>query len=77
VHVEFDYDDGGIATGGTVTLYIDGKKCGEGRVEETEPMQFSAAETCDIGNDFGSPLCHGVAVSAYVAGSPNRAAGHL
>ena len=54
--MEFDYDGGGIAKGGTVTLSIDVKKCGEGRVEETEPMQFSADETCDSGNDFGSPV---------------------
>ncbi len=54
VRMEFAYDGGGLAKGGTVTLYVDGKKTGEGRVEHTEPLVFSADETCDVGNDFGS-----------------------
>ena len=37
-------------------LYIDGKKCGEGRVNQTEPFLFSADETLDVGNEFGSPV---------------------
>ena len=37
-------------------LYIDGKKCGEGRVNQTEPVSFSADETLDVGNEFGSPV---------------------
>ena len=44
VRMEFAYDGGGLAKGGTVTLYIDGKKSGEGRVDRTEPMVFSADE---------------------------------
>jgi hypothetical protein len=31
--IEFDYDGGGLGRGGTVTLYIDGGKVGEGRVD--------------------------------------------
>ncbi len=31
-----------------------GKKSGEGRVEMTVPMMFSADETCDVGNDTGT-----------------------
>jgi len=56
VRMEFKYDGGGIAKGGTVTLYVDGKKAGEGRVDQTEPFVFSADETLDIGNEFGSPV---------------------
>jgi arylsulfatase len=56
VRMEFTYDGGGLAKGGTVTLYVDGKKSGEGRVDHTEPMIFSADETCDVGNDFGSAV---------------------
>jgi arylsulfatase A-like enzyme len=56
VRMEFAYDGGGLAKGGTVTLYVDGKKVGQGRVEQTEPLVFSADETCDVGNDFGSPV---------------------
>jgi hypothetical protein len=56
VRMEFDYDGGGIAKGGLVSLYVDGTKVGEGRVEQTEPMVFSADETLDIGNEYGSPV---------------------
>jgi arylsulfatase A-like enzyme len=55
VRMEFKYDGGGIAKGGTVTLYVDGKKVGEGRVDQTEPFVFSADETCDVGFQAGSP----------------------
>jgi arylsulfatase len=54
--MEFAYDGGGIAKGGLVTLYVDGNKVGEGRVDQTEPAIFSADETLDIGNEFGSPV---------------------
>jgi hypothetical protein len=48
--MEFAYDGGGLAKGGTVTLYLDGDKVGEGRVEATVPMIFSADETADVGS---------------------------
>ena len=54
--MEFAYDGGGLAKGGTVTLYVDGDKVGEGRVEGTVPMIFSADETADIGSDTASPV---------------------
>lgn len=56
VRMEFAYDGGGVAKGGEATLYIGGKKVGSGRVEQTEPGIFSADETCDIGNETGSPV---------------------
>ena len=40
VRMEFVYDGGGFGKGGNVTLYYDGKKVGEGRVEGTVPMAF-------------------------------------
>src|SRR5579864_4088561 len=54
--MEFAYDGGGLAKGGTATLYIDGKKCGSGRVEITMPMAFSADETCDVGVGTGTAV---------------------
>jgi arylsulfatase A-like enzyme len=54
VRMEFAYDGGGLAKGGTITLYIDGTKVGEGRAEATVPMAYSADETCDLGRDTGS-----------------------
>jgi len=55
VRMEFKYDGGGLGKGGDVTLYYDGKAVGTGRVEQTEPMAFSADEACDVGSDTGSP----------------------
>jgi arylsulfatase len=56
VRMEFAYDGGGLAKGGTVKLYLDGDKTGEGRVEATVPMIFSADETADVGRDSASPV---------------------
>jgi arylsulfatase A-like enzyme len=56
VRVEFAYDGGGLAKGGTVTLYLDGKQVGEGRVDGTQPMIFSGDETTDVGSDTATPV---------------------
>jgi len=56
VRAEFTYDGGGLGKGGTVTLYVDGAKVGEGRVEATEPMVFSGDETTDLGSDTATPV---------------------
>ena len=56
VRVEFAYDGGGLGKGGNATLFVDGKKVGEGRVEMTVPMMFSADETCDVGRDTGTAV---------------------
>jgi arylsulfatase A-like enzyme len=55
VRMEFAYDGGGLAKGGTVTLYYDGEAQGSGRVDITQPMAYSADEACDVGADTGSP----------------------
>ncbi len=55
VRMEFKYDGGGLAKGGDVTLYYDGKAVGKGRVDKTIPMGYSADEACDVGSDTGSP----------------------
>jgi arylsulfatase A-like enzyme len=54
--MEFAYDGGGLAKGGDVTLYYDGQPVGTGRVENTQPMIFSADETTDIGNETGTTV---------------------
>jgi arylsulfatase A-like enzyme len=56
VRMEFAYDGGGLAKGGDVTLYVDGQKVGEGRVEATAPNIFSADDGCDVGADTGAPV---------------------
>ena len=56
VRMEFAYDGGGLAKGGNVTLYYDGKQVGAGRVQATQAMVFSADETTDIGYESGTPV---------------------
>jgi arylsulfatase len=56
VRMEFAYDGGGLAKGGNVTLYHDGKQVGTGRVAATQAMIFSADETTDIGYESGTPV---------------------
>jgi hypothetical protein len=56
VRMEFAYDGGGLAKGGTVTMYVDGDEVGGGRVEGTVPMIFSGDETTDVGSDTASPV---------------------
>jgi arylsulfatase len=52
-------------------LYVDGQKAGEGRVEYTEPLIFSADETCDVGNEFGSPVTYDYPVVKKFSGEVN------
>lgn len=54
VRMEFDYDGGGLGKGGAVWLYLDGNKIGEGRVEATAALIFSADDTCDVGREGGA-----------------------
>jgi arylsulfatase len=56
VRMEFAYDGGGLAKGGNVTLYYDGRQVGQGRVAATQPMIFSADETTDIGYESGTTV---------------------
>jgi arylsulfatase len=56
VRMEFAYAGGGLGKGGTVSLYVDGKKVGEGKIGATEPMLFSADDGCDVGEDTGAPV---------------------
>ena len=56
VRMEFAYAGGGLGKGGTASLYVDGKKVGEGKVGATAAMIFSADDGCDVGVDTGSPV---------------------
>jgi arylsulfatase A-like enzyme len=56
VRMEFAYDGGGLGKGATVTLYVDGEQTGEGRLDGTVPMLFSADETTDLGSDTATPV---------------------
>jgi arylsulfatase len=56
VRMEFAYDGGGLGKGGTATLFQNGEKVGEGRVDATLAMIFSADDGCDVGKDSGAPV---------------------
>jgi hypothetical protein len=47
----YDSEGEGLGKGGLATLYVDGKKVAEGRVDKTQPAIFSADETADVGID--------------------------
>ena len=71
--MEFTYDGGGLGKGGTVALFVDGEKVGEGRVDATVPMVFSADETTDVGSDTATPVSDDY--GQRTASSPARCAG--
>jgi hypothetical protein len=73
VRMEFAYLGGGTGKGGQVTLYVDGKKVGEGAIPMTQGMIFSADDGCDVGVDTGAPVSpdygsHGNAFKGRVKG---------
>ena len=71
VRVEFAYDGGGLGKGATVSLFVNDKKVGQGRISATQwAGKYSAEETFDIGEDSGSPVSE-----AYSA--PNRFTGTI
>jgi arylsulfatase A-like enzyme len=86
VRMEFAYDGGGLAKGGNVTLFIDGKPVGQGRIDRTAPMVFSADETSDVGVKRGSPMTTDMppersqfdgTVEAVVIEAPGESLDHL
>jgi arylsulfatase len=56
VRMEFAYAGGGLGKGGKATLFIDGKKAGEGEIGGTLATVFSADDGCDVGEDSGAPV---------------------
>jgi len=56
IRYEFAYDGGGLGKGGNGTIFVNGKKVAEGRIEHTQPFIFSADETADVGMDEATPV---------------------
>jgi arylsulfatase A-like enzyme len=54
--MEFAYDGGGIGKGAAVTLFVDGKQVGDGRIARTHFLIFSMDETLEVGCDVGEPV---------------------
>ena len=53
VRMEFAADEAKPATGGEVTLFIDDRPVGKGRMDHTVPIRFSGYAGMDIGRDNG------------------------
>jgi arylsulfatase len=51
IRMEFAYDGPGLGKGGSVAILVNGKKVGEGTIERTQGMFFSADECADVGMD--------------------------
>jgi arylsulfatase len=64
IRFEFAYDGGGVGKGGLGTMYINDRKVGEGRIERTQPMIFSADETADVGIDLATPVVEAIGAQA-------------
>jgi arylsulfatase len=64
IKFDFAYDGGGFGKGGMGTLFVNDKKVGEGRIERTQPMIFSADETADVGIDLATPVVESVGSEA-------------
>ncbi len=56
--MDFAYDGGGNGKGGLVSLTVDGKKAGEGRVEKTQMNVFSVDDMADVGSDDGTQVAN-------------------
>jgi hypothetical protein len=54
--VKFDYAGGGVGKAAKATLLVDGKQAATGDIPKTVPSRFSADETLDVGEDFGTPV---------------------
>ncbi|MBS1173855.1 MAG: putative Arylsulfatase [Proteobacteria bacterium] len=67
VRYEFAYDGGGIGKGGTGTLFVNGRKVAEGRIEHTQGMVFSVDEGTDVGRDGETPVVENYGIPAPFA----------
>ena len=56
IEVETKYDSTERMAPATVTLTVNGKQVGQGRIERSVPSVHTASETFDVGKDLGSPV---------------------
>ena len=56
IRYEFAYDGGGLGKGGTGTIFVNGEKVAEGRIDRTQANIFSADEGADVGLDGETPV---------------------
>jgi arylsulfatase len=64
IRFEFTYDGGGLGKGGLGTIFVNDKKVAEGRIDQTQPMFFSADEGADVGEDGETPVLEDYGIPA-------------
>ena len=64
IKLEFAYDGGGVGKGGTATLFVDGKRVAEGRIDQTQPIAYSIDEGADVGMDDETPVVEDYGIKA-------------
>ena len=72
IEVETKYDAKERLAPATITLKINGKEVGQGRIERSVPALFTASETFDIGVDLGSPV-----TMDYIDRAPFKFSGNI
>ena len=72
IRFEFAYDGGGLGKGGLGTIFVNGQKVAEGRIDMTQAMFFSADEGADVGEDGETPV-----VEDYGVPAPYRFTGKI
>ena len=56
IRYEFACQSEKPGSGGTGTIFVNGRKVAEGRIENTTPFLFSTDETADVGVDDATPV---------------------
>ena len=56
IRYEFAYAGDGLGKGGTGTIFVNGQKVAEGRIDRTQAGIFSADEGVDVGQDGETPV---------------------
>jgi arylsulfatase len=56
IRFKFAYDGGGPGKGGKGTIFVNGEKVAEGRIDRTQANIFSADEGADVGLDGETPV---------------------
>lgn len=64
IRFEFAYDGGGLGKGGTGTIFVNGRKAAEGRIEATQARILSVDEGADVGEDGETPVVEDYGLAA-------------
>jgi arylsulfatase len=72
IKFDFKYDGGGPGAGGVETIFVNGTRVAEGRIERTQANVFSTDDLADVGVDEGTPVAE-----SYGDHAQNRFTGRI